>query len=284
MEFFRLSFFLMLIIIQTDPIHVQIGGTSIRVVSFNIRYDNPQDGQNAWQFRKNRIAQFIRFQDADICGLQEALFQQANDLDSLLPEYDWIGVGRDDGSIKGEFCPIFFRKNRFTVMDHGTFWLSETPSEAGSIGWDAALPRIVTWCLIRDSVTGNEIRFFNTHFDHVGKSAREMSVRLLIEKAVEYIGLNPLIITGDFNCTDTSIVYDFLREGGLHDALNISHEPHYGPNSTWNAFTEIEENQRIDFIFVNDLISVRKHAILTDKWDGRFLSDHLPVLAEIVVR
>jgi endonuclease/exonuclease/phosphatase family metal-dependent hydrolase len=280
----RWFYLLVCIILIIHPGQAQIADTAIRVLSFNIRYDNPDDGPNAWQFRKNRIAQFIRYNDADLCGFQEALRHQIANLDSLLPEYDWIGVGRDDGMQSGEFCPIFYKKDRFILKDKGTFWLSESPSVAGSKGWDAALPRIVTWCSIIDRFTHNEIHYFNTHFDHMGENARKMSAQLLVEKVNEYVNTSPVIITGDFNCTDTSAVHSIMKKNGLRDAFYVSQQPHYGPNSTWNGFKEIENGQRIDFIYVNKIIDVRKHAILTDRWDGRFLSDHLPVIGDVIIR
>lgn len=284
MKSIRWLFLLVCIILLIVPGQAQVCDSTIRVLSFNIRYDNPGDGLNSWQFRKNRIAQFIRYHGADLCGFQEALSNQIEDLDSLLPEYDWIGVGREDGMQNGEFCPIFFRKDRFTLKDQGTFWLSETPSVAGSKGWDAALPRIVTWCFVKDTVTRNVIGCFNTHFDHVGENARRMSAQLLVEKVDKYMNSVPLIITGDFNCTDTSVVHSIMKKNGLQDAFCNSQQPHYGPNSTWNGFKEIENGNRIDFIYVLGAVNVRKHAILTDRWDGKFPSDHLPVLAEIVIR
>ena len=282
--FNRLLLSFVILSLYLIPLRAQVEDKSIRVVSFNIRYDNPSDGENGWQFRKNRIAQFIRFHRADICGLQEALITQIHDLDSLLPEFDWIGVGRDDGKEKGEFCPIFFKKDRFKVLTQKTLWLSDKPSIPGSVGWDAALPRIVNWCILMDSVTSKEIVFVNTHFDHVGVKARELSAKMIIKEVSKYIKKYPLILTGDFNCMDTSLVHKIFKEGGLHDGFFVSKEPHYGPNSTWNGFKEIGNNQRIDFIYVNDHVSIIKHAILTDRWDGRFLSDHLPVVSEIIIR
>jgi endonuclease/exonuclease/phosphatase family metal-dependent hydrolase len=280
---YRFIFFVIIGLLVV-PGRAQESGDVIRVLSFNIRYDNPGDSLNSWQYRKNRIAQFIQYHDAGICGLQEALRHQIADLDSLLTGYGWTGVGRDDGREGGEFCPIFYRRDRFLLKDNGTFWLSETPSVAGSRGWDAALPRIVTWCLLFDKLTQKTIMCFNTHFDHMGEKARIMSARLIVEKVSEYTDASPMVITGDFNSADTSAVHAVMKKSGLLDAFSASLRPHYGPNSTWNGFKEIEDGQRIDFIYVNKLVEVRKHAILTDRWDGRFLSDHLPVLGDIVMR
>lgn len=284
MKFIHHILLLILIGLSTPPCNAQESDPSIRVLSFNVRYDNPGDGENAWQFRKIRIAQFIRFHGADICGLQEALRHQIAELDYLLPEYDWVGVGRDDGKDQGEFCPVFFRTDRFTLKENDTFWLSDSPSVPGSKGWDAALPRIVTRCFLEDRITQNVIGIFNTHFDHMGEIARRMSAELLVENSDESKITGPLLVTGDFNCIDTSIVHAIMKKNGFRDAYSISLQPHYGPNSSWNGFKEIENGNRIDFIYIFGPVEVVKHAILTDRWDGRFLSDHLPVLAEVIIR
>ena len=256
--------------------------SSFRVLSFNIRYNNPDDSSNAWPNRKDRVAGLIRFHGADLCGFQEALEGQIDDLAALLPGFGWYGVGRDDGKEAGEFSPIFYRTSRFRLISAGTFWLSPTPGESGSKGWDAALPRIVTSAVLEDLSTHMQFRMFNTHFDHVGETARRMSARVLLDsvRAANF----PVIVTGDFNSSDTSVVYRTMTgDSILSDAVRISRTPHYGPMTTWNGFKEIEEGKRIDFVFVGNDIDVLSHAILTDRWDGRFPSDHLPVIACLVL-
>jgi endonuclease/exonuclease/phosphatase family metal-dependent hydrolase len=275
---------LLIIVFLIIPCRAQVCDSVISILSFNIRYDNPGDSLNSWQFRKERVAQFIRFHDVDIFGLQEALRNQIADLDSLLTNYDWIGVGRDDGKEEGEFCPVFFNKNRFTLEEQETFWLSESPSLAGSKGWDAALPRIVTRCYFKDRRTGHVFGIFNTHLDHMGEITRRKSAELLVEKIEKSKNMGPLLVTGDFNCTDTSVVHTIMKKGGFRDAFTVSQQPNYGPNSSWNGFKEIENGNRIDFIYVYGKMRVLKHAILTDRWDGRFLSDHLPVIAEVIIQ
>ncbi len=258
--------------------------SSFSLLTFNLRYDNPGDSLNAWPYRKDHIASLIRYHEADVCGFQEALKGQIDDLSHLLPDFGWCGVGRDDGRSAGEFSPIFYRKNRFDLLHTGTFWLSDSPRVAGSEGWDAALPRIVTWALLHDHLTGRECLFFNTHFDHQGVVARQMSARLLLDSVRTKIGEWPVFVTGDFNSTDTSVVYRIMTGAELKDALTVSRTPHYGPVSTWNGFRGIDPDHRIDFIYVTDREEVLTHAILTDTWDGRFPSDHLPVIARVKVR
>lgn len=265
------------------------GDSTLRVMSFNVRYNNPNDGENAWPHRKERVASMVRLYDADLVGVQEALKEMLDELAGLLPGYAWVGVGRADGREEGEYSAIYYREDRLELLDHDTFWLSETPDTPGSKSWDAAIERIVTWAHFRDRRTGETFYHFNTHFDHVGEQARAESARLILRRIRERAGGAPVVLTGDFNTLPDSDPYRILTEPGeapggtLRDAIDASRHGHHGPTSTWNGFSAIEPGRRIDFIFVNGPIDVRQHAILDDSWDGRFPSDHLPVLAEIEV-
>ena len=260
--------------------------SSITVLSFNIRYNNPEDGTNAWPHRKDKVAGLIRFHKVEIAGLQEVLLDQKNDLKSLLPEFDWLGVGRTDGKEKGEFAPIIYLKGRFTLLDDGTIWLSETP-EIPSKGWDAALNRIVTWGKFRDNKTGGVFYFFNTHFDHRGKIAREESARLILNKIHTIAAHRPVVVTGDFNFEASDVPYKVLTESpdptSLLDAQFISSQVHYGPVSTFGGgFDEAcKTGKKIDYIFVKNQIHVKRHGVLTDSWAGICPSDHMPVYSEI---
>jgi len=260
-------------------------GEPLRVMSFNIRYDNPADGEDAWSKRRATVASMIRFHGADVVGLQEALRNQIADLEAALPHFGWFGTGRS-AERDGEHCAILFRRDRMEVLAESTFWLSETPEVAGSRAWDAALPRIVTWGKLRDRRTGAVLHFFNTHFDHRGETARRESARLLLQMVAEIAGKEgPIVVTGDFNATPESEPYRILTTGGgaLVDALHASRCPHHGPTSSWNAFEAIEPGRRIDFILVRPPVEVRQHGILSDTFDGRFPSDHLPALAEVSI-
>lgn len=260
---------------------VRTNDAPFRVMSFNIRYNTPNDGENAWPHRKDMAASVIRFHDADFAGLQEALLGQIEDLEDRLPGYEWIGVGRDDGQDEGEFTPIFYRVDRFELEDHDTFWLSETPDVPGSKSWDTAITRIATWGIFRDLRTNERFLLLNTHFDHIGTEARTESARLIVERLAEFD--LPTIVTGDFNTTPETEPYRMLTDAhiGLRDAFSVSQFPHHGPATTWNGFEEITPNRRIDFIFVDDDVHVIRHGILSETMDGRFPSDHLPVLAEV---
>lgn len=267
--------------------------THFQVMTFNIRYPNPGDGFNYWPNRKELAASMIRFHDADIIGVQEAFRAQLNDLSGLLEGYEWYGVCRTDGATEpdpdGEFSAIIYRSDRFQLVFGNTFWLSENPQEVGKAGWDAALPRIVTWAKFRDKQTQKEFFFFNTHFDHRGEQARAESARLIREQIAQIAGNAPVILTGDFNTIPTDDPYRLLTdktaEDHLQDALYLSKEPHHGPMSTWTNSFQFPgvPDRRIDYIFVKNGVQVLKHANLSDSWSGRLPSDHLPVLARVLV-
>ncbi|MEX0600967.1 MAG: endonuclease/exonuclease/phosphatase family protein [Rhodothermales bacterium] len=254
----------------------------LRAMTFNIRFDNPDDGPDAWPKRKEMVASMIRFHGADVAGLQEALKGQIDDLQALLPEYNWLGVGRADGEEAGEFSPIFYRTDRLEALRHDTFWLSETPEVPGSKSWDAAIERIATWAEFRDRETNERFLAVNTHFDHRGEEARARSAELILERIEMLADDLPVVLTGDFNTVESGEPYRILT-GGLADALAASRTPHHGPTSTWSGFEAVEPDRRIDFIFVNNGMKVMKHAVLSDTWGDRFPSDHLPVLAEIAI-
>ncbi len=260
----------------------------LTVMSFNLRYDNPADGVNAWPNRRDRVAGAIRFHGVHVVGVQEALASMLRDLDGRLPGYARVGVGRTDGRERGEYSAILYDSARVEALASGTFWLSPTPDVVGSRGWDAALERIATWARFRDRATGCTWLHVNTHFDHVGDSARVESARLIRRRLGALAEGRPLTMTGDFNANPSHPAYRALTSGTqpdgsrpLRDAIAISETPHHGPPSTWNAFTEIEPDRRIDFVFVSDGVRVLRHGILSDRWDGRFLSDHLPVVASV---
>jgi endonuclease/exonuclease/phosphatase family metal-dependent hydrolase len=254
---------------------------SIRVMTYNIRLNLASDGPNAWPHRREAVASLIRFHETDLLGVQEALPEQLADLDARLPEHGRFGVGRT-AERTGEHSAIYYRQDRFEVLQQDTFWLSETPEVAGSKGWDGAYERIATWGHLRDRRTGVRFYYFNTHLDHVGKTARREGARLIVDR-IRRLAVNaPVLVTGDFNDVPSSDPYATMT-GLLRDAFTISLTPHHGPASTWNAFRAVEPGRRIDFIFVKGF-DVLRHGILSETIDGvRFPSDHLPVMAEVKV-
>lgn len=257
-----------------------------RLVSYNIRFDNPNDGDNLWANRSERVANLLRFHKADIFCLQEALINQLEDLEAEFPEFDYYGVGRDDGKIKGEFCPVFYDAGRFEKTDYGTFWLSETPEKPGSTGWFATLPRIASWVKFRDKATGKILYVFNTHLDHASETARVRGSELIMQKITEICNGLPVFLCGDFNAKPGSEPYNNVVNIGnenrqLFDARTASEYQHHGPSFTYVGWdlTGVPGNI-IDYIFVSPEVKVMQHGILGDNADGVYPSDHLPVLIE----
>lgn len=260
----------------------------LHVMTFNIRLNTASDSLNAWPYRKDIAASQVLFYNAHLLGVQEALHDQMMDLRQRLPNYQYFGGGRDDGKTKGEYSAIFYDTTRLLRNNGGMFWLSQTPDIPGSVGWDAAITRMVTWCYFMDRATNTAFYAFNTHFDHMGKQARAESAKLLLRKIQEIAGTTPVVVTGDFNATPSDepirIIMNTSDAGHLTDTKAVTQTPHYGPTGTFNGFgpREIHDNP-IDFIFIrNGNTKVLKHATLSETWNGRFSSDHFPVYAELV--
>jgi endonuclease/exonuclease/phosphatase family metal-dependent hydrolase len=254
-------------------------------MSFNIRYDEPQDKEQNWHHRKENVVRMLKFYDLDMIGLQEVLLSQLNYLKSNLDAYEVVGVGREDGKDKGEFVPIFYKKDRYAQINTGTFWLSETPNKV-SKGWDANLERIVTWAILLDKKSNREVIFFNTHFDHRGVEARIKSAELIKSKIVELAQGRPVVLTGDFNSVPESDAITTLTNTSDGNSLVNSNELAkltYGPNWTSGGFDSKPFDQRkiIDYIFLKDISVVNRYAVFTEKLNEICLSDHCPVFAQI---
>lgn len=259
--------------------------SEIKWATFNIRLDTPYDSLNNWEYRKDSVASFIRNQNLDIVGMQEVLHNQLVDLKTRLPEYAEIGVGREDGKTKGEYAPIFFKKDRFEVLDNNTFWLSQYPDSIGFIGWDGACTRIATWAKMKDKQNGKIFMAINTHFDHVGTEARRKGALLIIEKIKEIVGDQPAVLTGDFNVNDSSEAYNTLTTNSfvLKDAHKEA-QTKEGVDYTFHNFGRIEplSCEKIDFIFITPNIKVSNSYIPEEaKQEGKFLSDHNPEVVQI---
>ncbi len=251
------------------------------IISYNIRYDNNWDIENSWEIRRSNIIQMLIKYYPSIIGIQEGLLNQVQYIDSSLINYDYVGVGRDDGKDKGEFCAIYFDTTRYVLLKNSTFWLSETPDTI-SVGWDAALERICTYGLFKDRITNKEFWVFNTHFDHIGIIAREKSSGLIL-KRIKKINRQslPVILMGDFNSIPYSPpVKELITE--LSDALQISTEKLHGPRGTFNGFNEgLSIEKRIDYIFTKNL-KVLSYTHVNDRLENnRHISDHLPVMIKI---
>lgn len=254
----------------------------LNVMSFNMRYDNPEDGENNWQYRRERVARVIAANDVDLFGAQELLVGQLNDLKGLLPGYAEVGVGREDGAEAGEFNPVFYRTDRFELLDWGTFWLSETPEVAGSKGWDGACERLATWTVLRDR-DGRELFFINTHLDHMGEVARREGVSLLLGRIDSLSGGRPVVLTGDFNATpDSEVIAHVLADSRMRHTRDVA-DVREGASWSFADYGSIPEADRqlIDYVFVNDGLDVPMYRVLPDTLDGGYLSDHAPVLVKL---
>ena len=239
----------------------------LKIATFNLRMDTPSDGENAWFHRKDMVNDLIRFYGFDLFGTQEGFTHQLNDI-LRLSDYQFIGVGRDDGKDAGEHCAIFYRSDRFKVLDQGDFWLSETP-DVPSKGWDAVLPRICSWGHFKCKDTGFEFLFFNLHMDHIGKKARVESAYLVQDKMKE-LGKGkelPAILTGDFNVDQTHQSYDaFVSKGVLCDSYEKC-DFRYATNGTFNDFDpDSFTESRIDHVFVSPVFKVKRYGVLTDTY------------------
>lgn len=259
-------------------------GLPVRVMTFNIRFDNPGDGINRWENRKDWVSDLIRHYNPEVFGLQEALFSQIEDISGCLGEWAWVGQGRDDGKKGGEFSPLFYRKDRWKLLESGTFWLSEDPGKPGSVGWDAALPRVATWIRLEHLSTGKKAYFFNTHFDHKGSKARQESALVILRRMDVLLPKEPVVLMGDFNSPPGSTPIQLLDGSSLDDSHVICKYPPYGPDGTFNGFELGAYGPRIDYIFVNPFWKVLECITISDHLDKRHPSDHFPVMAELVLK
>ena len=251
----------------------------MKTMSFNVLCAG-EPKKRYWTNRKELVLSLIRSYMPDTFGLQEAHDQWMRYLAMALPEYAYIGIGRDNGKRLGEFSPVFYLKDRFTLLEEGHFWLSETPGMV-SFGWDAACRRICSYALLQDKESGKKLAHFNTHLDHVGENAQLNGARLVASQAKKYRDI-PTILTGDFNDFPYSEPYMAVTEAGFTDARKAA------PDTTsWHTFHNFDRpldgtirREIIDYIFVRNIPEVRVFDVLTDTPDGEYPSDHYPVTAE----
>ncbi|HEY1008259.1 MAG TPA: endonuclease/exonuclease/phosphatase family protein [Sphingobacteriaceae bacterium] len=265
-------------------ISLVVQAQTYRIATYNLRFDNPSDTGNLWAVRGPVAIDLIRFHDFDIFGTQEALIHQLEAVTSALPQYARTGVGRSDGKEAGEFSAIFYRKDRFRLLKHGDFWLSETPDRP-SLGWDATCcNRICSWGQFQDIRSGKKFYVFNAHFDHQGKVARVESARLVLKKINAIAGSEPVVLTGDFNGDHDSGWYRILEASELlKDTFREVKHP-YITNPTFNNFgRELGGRSVIDHIFISRHFRTLKWGVLTDSYGGKYPSDHFPVVADLTL-
>lgn len=275
----------LLFIVMTFFFTPYINAQKMTIGTYNLRYDNANDSGNLWTNRSPVVAELIRFHDFDILGTQEGLINQLNDINNPLSQYARYGRGRDDGKEKGEHSAIFYKQEKFMLLDKGDFWLSETP-DTPSLGWDAiCCKRICSWVYLKEKTSGKKFYFFNAHFDHQGVTARNESSKLILKKIKEIAGDAPVIFTGDLNGSHESDWYVSLSSSGLlFDTYGQVKHP-YANNSSFNSFgTALDGHEIIDHIFVSKHFATKKWGILTDTYHGKFPSDHFPVLADVVFK
>lgn len=257
-----------------------LGAQPITVMSYNIRYDNPGDGVNQWDKRKDKVFALLKKYDPDIIGVQEALHHQLTDISGNLKQYEFFGVGRDDGKQKGEFSAIFIRKERFRIIEQNTFWLSKTPEVPGSKDWDAAITRVVTWARLEDKKTKQAFVMINTHFDHRGKESRKHSAALLKERAAMLAKDLPVIITGDFNFTREAPPYEVMMNPSPIRLIDTA-PADSAPGTSCGFELNAQPCNAIDYIFHTEQWSSKNYKVVQDN-DGKYYpSDHLPVVVDV---
>jgi endonuclease/exonuclease/phosphatase family metal-dependent hydrolase len=259
----------------------------LKIMSFNIRYDNPSDNEYSWAKRKEMVFEVFQKYNPAIIGIQEALKGQVDQIQEFLTGYKCTGVGRDDGKAAGEFAVVFFDSLRFENKGGSTFWLSETPDVPGSKSWNAACTRIVTWVRLLDKKENRILVVFNTHFDHISEQARLESARLLSSRIKQIAGQETVILTGDFNSTDTSAAYGLLTSqdspSAMLDTRKLAGKNATGPPYTFIGFPfHPEKDEIIDFIFIskNSGLRIAQHSIIDFHRNDKYPSDHLPVLTQ----
>ena len=269
---------------QEDPADTAM---PIKVMSFNIRWGGAADPPSVWSKRRDRVLETIKAYDPDILGVQEAILRQAKFLRNNLDGYIFFGAGRDNGRLAGEMCAVYYRSERLRRVGGGHFWLSEEPDTPGSYGWDASLPRMVTWLRLRDKHDGRTFVVANTHFDHRGKKARLNSAGLWREKVAEIAGDEPVVILGDFNCDEDSAPYAALLAPGedqtpwLTDAYREMHPERSDQEATYHGFRGVRKGSRIDWVLHSPGFQALEAGIDTTHEGLKYPSDHYPVTATL---
>lgn len=288
------------------------GAQQLFVGTYNIRNHNSEDDQkgDVWSARCQVICDEMNFEDPDIFGTQEVLYDQLVDLLKGLDSYAYTGVGRDDGKKEGEYSAIFYKKDRLKMLRHGNFWLNETP-DTPKLGWDAACIRICSWGQFRQKATGFEFYYFNLHMDHVGVVARREAAKLAVKKIREIAQGAPVVLTGDFNVDQTDEIYSIFSRSGILKDSYVAAEHRFAENGTFNDFKpDLKTNSRIDHVFVSPQFEVQRYGILTNcywtkkadsdsttqtasnaprelrfqEYQRRLPSDHYPVLVKITYK
>ncbi|MFB9277498.1 endonuclease/exonuclease/phosphatase family protein [Cohnella cellulosilytica] len=252
-----------------------------KIMTFNLRLNVASDGENAWPNRVKAAAEAIKRHDADIVGIQEGLLPMLRDLEPLLPEYAWVGEGREGGE-QGEYSAIFYKRGKWKAEEVGGFGLSETPGKLGAMSWNTACPRMCTWARFK-SAAGEELVVFNTHLDHLSDEAQTKGMELIrrrIERFRETTVL-PVVLTGDFNVGPEHAVVSGLERAGYLNAYSVLPEGVRGVGRTFHDFLGGEPGEPIDYVFASPDLAIVGVEVDRGQYDGRYPSDHYPVIAEV---
>ena len=257
--------------------------SEIKVMSYNIRLSSgtiEADSIYHWEHRKQASLELMHQEQPTVFGLQEACPDQMDYMVENLPEYGYIGVGRDDGKRKGEFMSIFYKKDEVELIDGGTFWLSQTPDQVTK-GWDAACFRTCTWTILKKKDTGKKFVYLNTHLDHKGQEARKESIKLIVAKAEELTGGKlPVFITADFNSPTTNEIFKPIQEAMLDARVEA---PVTDERGTLNCWGTTPPGVVIDHIFFRGA-EAQKFEVLRDKdYGAPYVSDHYPVMLTAIL-
>ena len=254
---------------------------TVRVMSFNIRCLNV--GKDTWEDRIGIVTETINKSGADSVGVQEATPEWMATLKETVGEkYAYVGVGRDDGDNEGEYSAVFYLKDKYEVVDSDTFWLSETPDKP-SFGWDAACRRVCTWVQLKDKETGKQYVHMNTHFDHVGISARKNSVEMIIDKAKTFTDI-PVVFTADMNVVQGSTNYNQFVDSGSFRDTKFDAPDSMNYCTYHDTKPEKHKGDVIDYVMINDGFDALTYKVITEGIDGRFVSDHYPIYSDIVMK
>lgn len=277
----RISLSILLCLLMSLGVQAQ---DDLTIMTYNIRYNNPGDGVNAWPARAGKMIDFLNREQPDVVCVQEALPDQVEALANGLSGYAYIGRSREKSKKKGEATTIFYKTERVSMREQGYFWLSDESDKAGSVGWDAALPRIVNWGFFRDEGTGKSFYLFNTHFDHKGKKARQQSSKLIVSKSRKISSRYPVVLCGDLNMEPTDANMENFKLAGFTDTRSASGVEPKGPEETCFGFNvEAESGKRIDYIMTRNEVTVKSYSVLTEAENGYYLSDHLPVMVGVEI-
>jgi endonuclease/exonuclease/phosphatase family metal-dependent hydrolase len=253
-----------------------------RVMTYNIRNSRAADGVNAWNKRKDKLANLVKKVNPDILGTQEVIYNQLKDLNTRLKEYTSFGVGRNNGKHKGEHSVIFFKTAKYKQLDGGNFWLSETPTVPGSKSWDAALTRICTWVKLEDKATGKIFFVFNTHFDHKGIVAHNHSAEMIRHTVDSITADYPVIVIGDFNSTPKDLAYQTMTQTSGY-RVNLSDSYTAGTADYTDCGFNVSNTHcnRIDYIFFSKHYTKSNYTLYTDNNGTYYPSDHLTISVDL---